>query len=213
VVEIFEIKEENIKTSILLWQDLKLDLNKCEFNELWKVYSCKSDLKDMTQYAFMWNSYNSIKHKINPLSSTAHFSEIINNKEAKAFFEKYEKSLWKQELNYDEIIYFELFYNNAILVNKRTYPHWLKRFMFVDKETMKVWMEKTIALYWKNSDKLMNDYATFSNIKYEEKWFLYKISGDRYSNSKKYTKPFYIILEKKDWIITIIEEYSESAPF
>lgn len=124
--------------------------------------------------------------------------------EAKAFFQKY----IELEAAFDPKIA-DLYSDTALITDKRTYP-WGK----VKELTVPADKYKQLIAVGMPLAKAKGDYSTYSDIAYSEEKEGVRIKATRFSELKKYSSNFSMLIAKDStgkWLI--VEELSESQPF
>ncbi|WP_137940279.1 hypothetical protein [Chitinivorax sp. B] len=123
---------------------------------------------------------------------------------ARAVFERY-KTL---EVAFDSNIV-DLYSDNAVIKNKRTYPTGQVREMSLPAPKYKELIRGAMPLA-----KAKGDYSTYSEVEFIAEGNGVRMSAKRFSVLKKYTSNFSILFtpnESGQWLI--VEELSESQPF
>lgn len=102
----------------------------------------------------------------------------------------------------------ELYDDNALIRNKRTYPGGEVREMTMPAGQYKSLLRKALPLAQARGDR-----STYSDVRYTREGERVRISAARYSELKKYTSPLVLVVGPAAggrWLI--YEEHSESRP-
>lgn len=102
----------------------------------------------------------------------------------------------------------ELYDDNALIRNKRTYPSGEVREMTMPAAQYKSLLRKVMPLAQKRGDR-----STYSDVRYAAEGERVRISAARYSELRRYTSPLVLVVGPAGggrWLI--YEEHSESRP-
>ena len=102
----------------------------------------------------------------------------------------------------------DLYANDAVIKNKRTYPTGQVRELTMPATSYKTLIRQAMPLA-----KLRGDTNSYSDISYANEGAMVRIRATRFSNLKHYTSPLSLLVspdEKGRWLIR--EELSESRP-
>jgi hypothetical protein len=124
-------------------------------------------------------------------------------KKAEAIFEKYERL----EKDFNPAVA-DLYAENALIKNKRTYPTGQVREL-----TMPAQQYKQILRQAMPAAKLRGDYSNYTNVNFSVEGPGVRITADRFSVLKQYTSPISLLVAPNvndEWLIQ--EEISESQP-
>lgn len=138
-----------------------------------------------------------------PLVDSAAAGESTAIEKAKALFKRYVDL----EHAYDTAAA-DLYSDDAVIKNKRTYPTGQVRELSVPAPQYKELIRQAMPLA-----KARGDRSTYSDCKYEEVGERVRITCNRYSELKKYTSPLTLLVgagANGEWLI--LEELSESQP-
>ncbi|MFZ2450269.1 MAG: hypothetical protein WAW36_07110 [Methylovulum miyakonense] len=127
-----------------------------------------------------------------------------NTDEAKLLFERY--AAFESAFNSSIV---DLYADDAIIQNKRTYPTGQIRELNIPAPEYKNLIKSTMPLA-----KTRGDYSTYSEITFTEQATGVRIKAKRFSVLKKYYSPISILVAPDSsghWLIR--EELSESQPF
>ncbi len=123
--------------------------------------------------------------------------------DAKAFFDRY------VQLGHSfDPAAADLYADDALIKNKRTYPTGQVRELTMPANSFKTLIRKTMPLA-----KLRGDTNSYSEITYSKEGLMVRIRATRFSNLKKYSSPISLLVSPDDkgrWLIR--EEVSESRP-
>jgi hypothetical protein len=122
---------------------------------------------------------------------------------AKALFERY----ISLEHTFDPAVA-ELYSDEAVIRNKRTYPNGQVRELTMPASKYKELLRKAMPI-----SKLRGDTSNYSDVSYALEGNGVRIKADRFSNLKKYHSPISILVKPSktgEWLI--YEELSESQP-
>ena len=123
--------------------------------------------------------------------------------EARKLFERYVES----ERTFDAAVA-ELYADDAVIRNKRTYPDGTTRVSTMPAPQYKALIRQAMPLA-----KAREDTSTYSEVRYAEEGRRIRITATRYSNLKKYSSPLSLLVgpsPEGGWLI--FEELSESRP-
>lgn len=123
--------------------------------------------------------------------------------DAKALFEQYVQL----EHAFDPAAA-DLYADDALIKNKRTYPTGQVRELTMPASTYKTLIRQAMPLA-----KLRGDTNTYSDISYAQEGAMVRIRATRFSNLKNYASPISLLVSPGDngrWLIR--EELSESRP-
>ncbi|MBA2303860.1 MAG: hypothetical protein H0W08_14675 [Acidobacteria bacterium] len=123
--------------------------------------------------------------------------------EAKALFARYVE----MEQAYDPALA-DLYSNDAVITNKRTYPTGEVRELTFPAPKYKALIRQAMPLARSRSDR-----STYSKCSYEPEGVHVRIQCARYSELKKFTSPLTLVIGRiktAGWLI--LEERSESRP-
>ncbi len=123
--------------------------------------------------------------------------------DAKALFEQYVQL----EHAFDPAAA-DLYADDALIKNKRTYPTGQVRELTMPASTYKTLIRQAMPLA-----KLRGDTNTYSEISYSKEGAMVRIWATRFSNLKNYASPLSLLVSPDDngrWLIR--EELSESRP-
>lgn len=123
--------------------------------------------------------------------------------DAKAFFDHYVQL----EHAFDPAAA-DLYAEDALIKNKRTYPNGQVRELTMPANKYKTLIRQAMPLA-----KLRGDTNSYSEISYSKEGSMVRIRATRFSNLKNYASPISLLVspdEKGGWIIR--EELSESRP-
>ncbi|WP_154668021.1 hypothetical protein [Pseudoduganella violaceinigra] len=101
----------------------------------------------------------------------------------------------------------DLYCDNAIIRNTRTYPDGQQRTLEIPAPKYKQLIRTSMPMA-----KAKGDYSTYSDIKYSPEGLNTRINASRYSVLKKYSSPISILLGPCGDSWGIIEEISQSQP-
>ena len=102
----------------------------------------------------------------------------------------------------------DLYADDAVIRNKRTYPTGQVRELTMPAESYKALIRQAMPLA-----KTRGDRSTFSNVKYAAEGSRVRITASRFSELKQYTSPLSLLVgpaANGKWLI--YEEISESRP-
>ncbi|MBJ6799428.1 hypothetical protein [Geomonas propionica] len=102
----------------------------------------------------------------------------------------------------------DLYSDEAVIRNKRTYPTGQIRELTMPAPTYKELLRKSMPLA-----KLRGDTSTYADVSYSFDGDGVRIKADRYSNLKKYHSPLSVLVKPSstgEWLV--YEELSESQP-
>ena len=100
----------------------------------------------------------------------------------------------------------DLYADDAVLKNQRHMADGTKRPLSMTGAQLKVMIRNGML----NLAKERGDTSTYTEVKYAEESGKVRISGSRYSEMKKYTSPFVVVIAKRGDKWLIVEEHSES---
>lgn len=126
----------------------------------------------------------------------------------------YNEDLWKKFFNYYNKLsndfsplVVDLYSDKASIKTKRYYPFWKIREITIEWTDWKKLLKKVLPLA-----KVKNDTSSFKNLVFIIEDDFIKIEGRRHSNLKDYDGQYYMIIKYEEWILKIVEEFSETKP-
>jgi len=123
--------------------------------------------------------------------------------EAKALFNQYVQS--EQSFDPDAA---EMYADDAVIKNKRTYPTGQVRELTMPANQYKALIRQAMPLA-----KLRGDTNTYSEVSFSKEGSKVRIRATRFSNLKKYSSPISLLVSPDDTgRLLIYEEISESRP-